>query len=246
MQTLLELFDEQEKKFSGLGVRGLHKLKYIYDSSIDIDSDSFQDVEMHTYDKMRFELRVIFKMIESLEPKDMRIMIDDTYKKIKKLEFNPTISGPNISFRDKLRRDFSIWYKPVFYVPIANSAKEIMLDFAILRGVNLSMYFIDPELKRELYQYEFLSDVLLKDISIKMLNKLKQIYLGIICKQHFTPADITKIKTACYFLKPIRLLLVSENYVPDLVKMALPINTHVLENVDFSDRKITDVAKKLF
>lgn len=239
MQTLLELFKEQEQKFSGIGVRGLHKLKYVFDSNLE-DSEAEQD-----YSRMKFELRIAFRIIEALEPKDMHVMIDDTYKKIEKLEFNPTISGPNVVFRDKLRRDFSVWYKPIFYVPTANSARGLKIDFAFLRSTNFSMYAIDNLLKKELYSYEFLSDAMLKEISMKLLNKLKHVQLSMVCRQEVKASDIADIKAACYFLKPSRFLIVSEDYVPDAVKMNLPVNATLMENVDLNDRKIGDVAKQL-
>lgn len=239
MQTLLEVFSEQEQKFSQIGVRGLHKLKYVFDSTFDTETEN------PDYEKMKFELRIVFRMIEALEPKDLRVMIDDAYKKIEKLEFNPTISGSNICFKDRLRRDFSVWYKPVFYVPTANSARNLMVDFVFLRGTSFSMYSIDQELKRELYSYEFLSDIMLKDISTKLLNKLRQVQLGMVCRKNISTADLPNIRNASYFLRASRFLVVCENEIPDAVKMNLPVNATFLENADLNDRKIGDIAKQL-
>jgi hypothetical protein len=235
MQSLLELFSEQEEKFANVGARNFHKLKYVYDST---------SSEVTDYDKMKFELHIIFKLIEALEPKQMRITIDDTYKKLEKLEFNPTISGPNIFFRDKLHRDFSVWYKPIFYVPTANSAKEIIVDFVVLRSVNLSMYTIDPELRKQLYAYEFLSDILLRDISMRLLNKLKHVHLLVMCKRKFSQSDLNEIKIANYYVKPNRVLLFSSEPFEDIFKMNLPINAECIEAVE--DRKLSEVARRIF
>jgi hypothetical protein len=234
VQNLLGMFSEEEQKFSKLGVKDLYKLKYVYDSAAS-----------EGYTRMQFELKSIFSLIESLEPKEMKIMIDDIYKKLEKLEFNPTISGPNISFKDKLGRDFSVWYKPTFYIPTVNSARECTVDFVIMRGVHGSMYELDPELKKQLYSYEFLSNTMLKDISIRLLGKLKHIGLGIICKKTFMPSDLGEIKIASYYLKANKLMLLSDNYMPDNLKMSVPVNVLYAEKVDMNPQKFVDIARRV-
>jgi len=234
VQNLLEMFNEEEQKFSKFGAKDLYKLKYVYDSTT---SDG--------YNRMQFELKNIFRLIESLEPREMKITIDESYKKLEKLEFNPTISGPNITLKDKLRRDFSVWYKPAFYVPTVNSARECMVDFVVMRGVHGSMYELDPELKKQLYTYEFFSNSILREISIKLLSELKQITLALMCKKTFMPSDLHEIKIANFFLKPNRLMLLSEEYLPDNLKMSLPVNVLYAENVDMNMQKFVDVAKKV-
>jgi hypothetical protein len=228
------MFIEQEQRFSKFGIKDLHKLKYVYDSTA-----------QNGYNGMQFELKNIFSLVESMEPKEMKVTIDDSYKKLEKLEFNPTISGPNIVFKDKLRRDFSIWYKPAFYIPTVNSARPIMADFAIMRGNHGSMYELDPELKKLLYSYEFLSNSLLRDIAMKLLGELKHISLAVLCKKSFVPSDLSEIKIASYFLKPNRIMLLSEDYLPDNLKMSLPVSVLYAENVDMDCRKFVDVAKKV-
>jgi len=234
VQNLLEMFSEEEQKLSKFGVRNLHKLKYVYDSTTS-----------NNYNRMRFELKSIFALIESMEPKELKITIDDSFKKLEKLEFNPTISGPNISLRDKLRRDFSIWYKPTFYIPTVNSARAITADFVIMRGVHGSMYELDPDLKKQLYSYEFLSNSILRDISIKLLGSLKGISLAVLCKKAFMPSDLSEIKITNFYLKANRLMLLSEDYLPDNLKMSLPVNVTYAENVDMNAQKFVEAAKKV-
>lgn len=234
MQNLLEMFSEEEQRFSKFGVKDLHKLKYVYDATT-----------ANGYNRMQFELRNIFSLVEALEPKELKITIDDAYKKLEKLEFNPTISGPNIVFKDRIRRDFSIWYKPIVYIPTVNSARAIMADFVIMRGVHGSMYELDPELKKQLYSYEFLSNSTLKDISMKLLGELKNISLAVICKKTFMPSDLHEIKVASFYLKANRLMLLSEDYLPDNLKMSLPIGVVYAENVDMNAQKFVEAAKKV-
>lgn len=228
------MFEQQEQKFSKIGARGLHKLKYMYDSR-----------KLDDYEGLRFELKTIFTFIDALEPKEMKIMIDDTYKKIEKLEFNPTVSGPNITIRDRMRRDFSIWYKPLFYIPTPNSARQLMADFIVFRGTHDSMYAFDDALKKELYTYEFLSNAMLREISIKMLSRLKPVHLVINVKKNFQMSDVNHLKTTSFFLKPHRMLLVSEDYLPESVKINMPINLSICENVDMNAQKFTEMAKRL-
>jgi hypothetical protein len=235
MVGLLEVFAQHEQKFAGVGACDLHKLKYVYD---------MHPRRANDYNEMQFELRTIFKLIEMLEPKEMKVSIDDTYKKVEKLEFNPTISGPNIVVRDRLRRDFSIWYKPVLYVPTPNSARPIVADFVIIRGVAGSLYDLDPELKKKLYSYEFMPNDLLREIAIKLLAKLRPVHVVIGCKMSFMPSDLLDIKALSFFLKPNRFLIVSEDYLPEQVKMNLPINIVCSENVDMNTQKFVDLARK--
>jgi len=234
VQNLLEMFSEEEQRFSKFGIRDLYKLKYVYDSTTS-----------NSYTGMQFELKNIFSLVDALEPKEMKVTIDDSFKKLEKLEFNPTISGPNITFKDKLRRDFSIWYKPTFYIPTVNSARPITLDFAIMRGNHGSMYELDPELKKLLYSYEFLSNSTLRDISIKLLGELKHISLAILCKRSFMPSDLSEIKIASFFTKPNRMMLLSEDYLPDNLKMSLPVSVLYSENVDMTTQKFVEMAKRV-
>lgn len=234
MANLLEIFEQHEQKFSAVGGRDLHKLKYISDIR---SGDNPK--------QMQFELQSLFRLIDALEPREMRVQIDETYKRIEKLEFNPTISGPNIVLKDNLRRWLCFWYKPLFYIPTPNSARQLMVDFAVFKGVSGSMYNLDPELKKQLYAYEFLSNNLLREITIKMLSKLKQPSLLIQCRQCFTPSHLTDIKAMDYFLKPQKILLVSEEYLPNDVKLNLPFNVQYVENVDMSAQKFVEAAKRL-
>ena len=234
MQNLLEMFSEEEQRFSKFGIKDLHKLKYVFDST-----------NSSEYRRMQFELKNIFSLIEALEPKEMKITIDDNYKKLEKLEFNPTISGPNITFKDRIRRDFSLWYKPTFYVPTVSSARGAVVDFVIMRGNHGSMYELAPELKKLLYSYEFISNTALRDISLKLLGGLKHISLAILCKKCFMPSDIQEIKTASFYLKANRVLLLSEDYLPDAVKMVAPPNVIYAENVDINSQKFVELAKKV-
>ena len=234
MQNLLEMFSQEEQRFSKFGVKDLHKLKYVYDATT-----------ANGYNRMQFELRNIFSLVESLEPKEMKVTIDDAYKRLEKLEFNPTISGPNIVFKDRIRRDFSIWYKPTFYIPTVNSARPVTADFVIMRGVHSSMYELDPELKKQLYSYEFLSNSTLKDVSIKLLGSLKHISLAVLCKKAFMPSDLGEIKVTSFYLKANKLMLLSEDYLPDNLKMSLPVNVLYAENVDMNSQKFVEAAKKV-
>lgn len=236
MQTLLELFSEQEQRFASLGVRDLHKLKYVFDATRDEDAPA-------DYEQLKFELQTIFRLIESLEPREMRVTIDNTFKKLERLEFNPTISGPNITFKDKLRRDYSVWYKPVFYVPTANSAQPLTVDFVILRSFNLSMYWIDPELRKQLYHYEFLPNTLLRDISVRLLGKMRPVQAIVTCKREFRPSHLADLKAANYYLKPSRNLAVSQGTMPEAVKINLPINTMFADNLTPETRKFEELNR---
>lgn len=234
MQNLLDMFSAEEQRFSKFGIKDLHKLKYVYDAA-----------SSNGYSRMQFELRNMFALLESLEPKDMKVTIDDSYRRLEKLEFNPTISGPNITVKDKLRRDLSVWYKPVFYIPTVNSARPIMADFVIMRGVHGSMYELDPELKKQLYSYEFISNSVLRDISIKLLGSLKHINVAVLCRKNFMPSELGEIKAVSFFLKPSRVILLSEDYLPDNLKMSLPVNVLYAENVDVNAQKFVEVAKRV-
>jgi hypothetical protein len=114
-----------------------------------------------------------------------------------------------------------------------------------MRGVHGSMYELDPDLKKQLYSYEFLSNSILRDISIKLLGSLKTISLGVLCKKTFMPSDLQEIKITNFYLKANRLMLLSEDYLPDNLKMSLPVNVTYAENVDMNAQKFVEAAKKV-
>ena len=234
MQNLLEMFRQQEHSFSKLGVRDLHKLKYVYDSA----------TRETNYADMQFELKTVFKLIEALDPTQMKVQIDEAYKKIEKLEFNPTVSGSNIVFRDKIRRDFSVWYKPTVYIPTQNSAIPLTPDFLISKGVHPALFDIDDTLRKQLYNFEFFSNAQLREISIKLLGKIKPVHAIMMCKRKFAKEDAPVFKTIDYYLKPRKLLIVSEDYLPEEIKNSLPMSADYVENLDAGCQKLKDLAPR--
>lgn len=230
--SLLDLFNEYGKKYE---TNELHRLKKIY--------DTFSPEE--DYNQLRFELKTIFAFIDALQPKSITVDIDERYREAKELEFRPTLSRPNVFLKDWLERDFCIWYKPLFYYPYQDSSKSLLLDFVVVKGEYSSLYNLDAEIEKVLYSQEFLSDSALKNLSNKMLGKMRKIHLAAYIKKKFSPRDLTKIKSASFFLRPNKLLLISEEYLPQQVKMNLPLSTYYSENVDMNSEKFKDLVKKI-
>lgn len=230
--SLLDLFNEYEKKYE---TNDLYRLKKIYDT-YSPEGD---------YTQLRFELKTIFAFIDALQPKSMTVDIDERYKEPKELEFRPTLSKPNIFIKDWLGRDFCFWYKPIFYYPYQDSAKSLLLDFVVVKGEYSPLYNLDAEIERILYSQEFLSNSALKNLATRMLGRMRKIHIAAFVKKKFSPNDLTQIKSASFFLKPTKLLLVSEEYLPEQVKMNLPLSTYYSENVDMNSEKFKDIVKKI-
>lgn len=227
MATLLEMFEAEGKK---LGSGDLYKLKYIFDKK-----------GSGGYGEMEYELRMIFKLIESLKPRQMLVSTEVERSDA----FSPTIGAANIKIRDSLGREFSIWYKPSFYVPEKNTAREIVIDFVLLKGNHDSIYNLTPALAKELQTYDPLPTELFGEMSKKLLAALKPVHIAIQCGGEFRYSAIADLKAIDFFLKPGRILIVSEEYLPEDLKMNLPITALPIENVDMNFQKLIETAKRI-
>lgn len=233
MSNLLDFFNEYEKKYNATDI---HNIKKMYDKIYGDVGD---------YVKLQFELRTIFAFVDTLEPKQLHVDIDEKRKDVKELEFNPTLSNPNIFVRDKIDRDFCIWYKPVFYYPYTDTAKFLMPDFVMIKGDFGPIYNMDPDLEKRLYMHEYLTGPVLKDLSIRLLSRMKPIHTVMYVRKNFLASDLKEIQNVNFFLKPNKTLLISEEYMPGQVKMNLPLNTYPCENVDMNSQKFKDLVKRI-
>ncbi len=231
MGTLLEFIEMQEKSHSKLGVKNLHKLKRVHGSE-------FNPAEFE------FQLKTVLRLIDSTKPKGLTISVDPEYNKIQKLEFKPTISRPNFIFKNRFDKLFSGWYNPVVYVPQANSASVLSPDFLFFRGEVDCMYNLDSKFRKELYSYEFLSNQMLKELSIKLLARMKPVHLVVFARRKFLESDISEIKSAQFYLRPNKVLVMSEAGLPSRLKMNLPVNAEFIERIDLNYQKIE--GKNLF
>lgn len=234
MQTLLDMF--KEESVVDTNVKNLHKLQEIYKS---------REGEVN-YNTLKFQIETLFHLFKTLDAKNIKIRMGRESQKLDKLEFNPTISEPNITFTDKDKNAYSVWYKPVVYVPSKNSAKKISPDFIFLKGEHSSMYEIDKGLKKSLYAYEFLSDSVLKEISGKLLEKLKEVQLVLHSSEEYKYRDLSHIVDSKHYLDPNRVFLVSEKHLPNTVKMDMPLGVKYEENVGMNKRKLRKSIKKAF
>ncbi|MEM4221806.1 MAG: hypothetical protein QW097_00005, partial [archaeon] len=169
-----------------------------------------------------FEINTIFKIIQAFRPRDVKIQIDDAFKKIDKLTFNPTISGPNILLKDCFGRAFSMWFKPVFYVPLQNTANPFVVDLIIFRDLNKSMYAFDIELQRKLYMYEFLSDAMLKDISAHLLSLLKTPLILASIKKEMNLENLKELIILKNAIKPKKTIIICESKISDELRKYIP------------------------
>lgn len=230
--TLLDFFSDYEEKY---GSGDIHKFKKVFDAV----------TPSKDYIQLKFELKTIFSFIDALEPKSLTIDIDERLREIKDLEFNPTIRNPNIHLTDKLGREFCVWYKPLFFYPYTDSVKPLLLDFVVAKGEYKNLYNLDAELEKVLFTEKFFPESALKNISIKLLSKLRPLHAVMFVRKKFMPSDMTEIKSASYFLKPNKTLLISEEYLPQPLKMTLPISAYVIENLDMNSEKFKESVKKI-
>ena len=192
-----------------------------------------------------FELRTIFSFVNALEPIDSLISIDETPKVIVEDSFSPTLKTPDIQFTDKNGRAFSIWYKPTVYYPKEEKTQPAMIDFLVLKGKRSELYGIDEVTKKELVTHEYVTESMIKEFSIRLLSKLSQVHAVLFVREKFTVNDLKDIKDASFFLRPAKLLLISEDYLPSEVKINLPINVNYAENVDMNAEKFKETVRKI-
>ncbi len=235
MQTLLNMFDEEEKELLNTTNQDLEALKNIHETRKGkIDTEKF-----------KFEMKTLFSSLKETQTRKIQVKKGKKQEKITDLEFNPTISKPDIIVTDKEARSYSIWYKPIIYVPSKNSAKKIQPDFIVIKGERESIYEVDKELKKSLYTYEFLSDSVLKEISSELLDKMHEIQLVIHVNKEYKYKDLKDIKDSKHYLEPKNLLLVSEKELPEEVKMNMPVGVTPKEKVGINLRKLQGKTAKL-
>lgn len=234
MQTLIDMFTEGDRTLVK-DSKSFEPLKKVYDSRRSNPCNS----------EFRFHMKTLSAAIESLEPKNIKIQRGRKAKRIEKLEFNPTISTPNLIVTDKKANSYSVWYMPIIYLPAKNSVKRIIPEFLIMEGERKSIYKKDRKLEKSLYTYEFLYDSLLKDISEEMLEKMNKPDLVIHAKQKFKYKDLDDVKDSQHYLDG-DVLVVSEEKLPDEVKMNLPPGVSFSEKVDLNTRKLGDKVKRAF
>lgn len=197
------------------------------------------------YDEMRYELRFLFKFLDAVGARDVRIEIEDAKKQPEELEFRPTLGAPDISLSLKGER-YSSWYKPVFYVPEGDSARKMVADFVFVKGAHSSPYSKDEHLMKMLSSYEFLTSTMLKEISSRLLARLHKVQLVVLCRELFAPSHSADLKAIQYFLNPARILLVSEAALPDALKGELPPWTRCIEGFSTNPQKLKEIAGALF
>ena len=89
------------------------------------------------------------------------------------------------------------------------------------------------------------ANVVLRNISIRLLSKMKPIHTIMYVRKNFQASDLKEIQNVNFFLKPNKTLLISEEYMPGQVKMNLPLNTYPCENVDMNSQKFKDLVKRI-
>ena len=183
-------------------------------------------------DKTKFEIRTIFAFLDAVGAKDSIVNLEERPRVQREFEFNPTIKDPDIVFKDKFDRDFSMWYRPTLYYPHLDSVKEVSPEFAMFEGKLKSMYDVDPELEKILFTSDYFTSNKLKEVSNKLLAKMWRLHTIMFIQPSFKFEDLTRIRNAQFFLKPQRLLLISEKYLPSEVKMNMPVGVEFVENVD--------------
>ncbi len=235
MQTLLDTFNERDTSVN-LKAKNLYDLKDVYLS---------REGRIN-YDELKFHVETLINVLEGVGATNVNVKVAKESRKLDKLEFNPTVSHPNITFTDSDKNAYSAWYKPVVYVPSRSSAKRINPDFIFLKGEHESMYGIDKGLKKSLYSYEFLSDSFLKEASKRLLKRMKEVHLVLHSSEEYRYRDLSRVIDSMHYLNPQNVLVVSGKHLPDTFKMDLPVGVSYEENLGLNTRKLRDCVKQLF
>jgi hypothetical protein len=207
--------------------------------------------ESTNYEKLKqtgstgFELRTIFSFVDALEPTETLISIDETPKVIAGDSFSPTLKIPDIQFTDKLGRSFSIWYKPTVYYPKEEKTQPAMVDFLVVKGKKNEIYELDDVTKKALGTHEYVTETMIREFAVRLLSRLNPVHMALFVREKFTVNDLKDIRDAAFFLRPEKVLLISEEYLPDDLKINLPLNVNYAENVDMNIEKFRETVRKI-
>ena len=212
-------------------------------SLLDFDKKEPEIKKLKQFNATDFELKTMFSIINSLNPKKTRIDIDETPRVITK-DFNPTLRGPDIKLTDSRERDYSIWHNPIIYLPYDEKTEAVVVDFVFLQEDTESLYNLSS-VEKMLKTHDYLTDAMIRDLSIRLLAAQKEIQLLFFVRKNFTQQEIREIKNIAFYLKPRRILLASEEYLDKKIKMDLPLNVDFVENVDVNFEKLKNKISNL-
>lgn len=212
-------------------------------SLLDFDEKEPEIKKLKQFNTTDFELKTLFSIINSLKPKKTRIDIDETPRVITK-DFNPTLKGPDIKLTDSKEKDYSIWHNPIIYLPYDKKTEAVVVDFIFIQEDTDSLYNLS-NVEKMLKTHDYLTDEMMRDLSIRLLASQKEIQLLFFVRKNFTQQEIKEIKNISFYLKPKRVLIASEEYLDDKIKMDLPLNVDFVENVDVNFEKLRNKISNL-
>lgn len=234
MPTLLDFFEEYERQFQNLGLKDFHKLKDVYDRS----------TEKPDYGEMKFQLRTLIKLCESLKPVSMRLNSGRIHLITDETKFNPTLSGPNVIVRDSLQRDHSVWYRPAVYASM-EEPRKLVPEFVVSPGARTSPYNLDDRMISELNSYGSLNASTVKAMSRELTSRLVPVSLLILAKKQFMSQDLIDMKAMQFYLKPKKMLIVSESGMENKIKMNAPVGATLVESVDMEGSQLLESMRKM-
>ena len=205
-------------------------------SLLDFEKKEPEIKKIKQFNATDFELKTLFSILNSINPKKTRIDLDETPRVITK-DFNPTLRGPDIKLTDKTEKEYSIWYKPIIYLPYEKETKATVVDFVFVPEDTDSLYKLQ-NVEKELKTHDYLTEKMIRNLSIKLLSSKKEIQLLFFVRKNFTQKDLKEVRNIGFYLKPKRILIASEEYLDEKVKMDLPLNVDFVENVDVNFEKL--------
>jgi len=189
-----------------------------------------------------FAFECLMNIIESTNARNVMISAEETNKIVEDKKFEPTMTPPDVVFEKEVK--YSAWLKPVFYY-YSDELKTIIPEIVIVKGAE-SLYSIDETTKRMMETYEFLTNETANELSTRILSRKNSIHLLVFARREFKKKDLNEIKQASFFLNPNKLLVISESYLPDVIKANLPIGAVVVENLGVNKNKLKEKTSAFF
>lgn len=210
---------------------------------------SLKDYEAKEEKETSYKLKELKIIINALEPIEtikntMQAKENKQQNQHKNCVLKTTSQKPFLQIITKQTKNYSIWHEPTIYLPLAEKTQETSPDFIFINEKTPELYELG-NLKKQIQTHEKLSDRMKKELSQKLLKKMKKITLLLFVKKKLTQKELKEITAISSYLKPKNTLVIIEDYLKPEIKIAMPSTIKYVENAGMNKQKTKQEIKQM-
>ena len=156
-----------------------------------------------------------------------------------------SLQNPSFLFKTKQGKEYSVWYKPLIYLPFEEKAIASQPQFVFIKGKEKGMYELNG-LKKQLKAHVKLTSLMEKELAQKLIKKIRSIQLVLYMKKNLTQKELNRMIITSSYLKPEYAIILTEGHVKPEIKMIIPNAINLVENIGLNEKRIKEVLKQVF